>query len=156
MVSDVLVEHALEPQFLELELTESLLMDDTDKHLKLLNELRDIGIEISIDDFGTGYSSLSYLKRFPVNSLKIDRSFIRDMAADEDDAAIVKGTIGLVHSLRRRVVAEGVETQDQHDLLHAYGCDEIQGYYYSRPLGAEEFLAWVKAQKSNPLLEAVG
>ncbi len=150
MVSQLVAKHDLDANFLELELTESLLMDDVDAQIKILHELRDVGVQLSIDDFGTGYSSLSHLKRFPINTLKLDRSFIRDMETDEDAASIVKGTISLVHSLRLRVVAEGVENQEQTNLLHEYGCDEIQGFFYSRPLPPDEFVAWVRTQRSKP------
>lgn len=155
IVSRSLSKHALDANLLELELTESLLMDDVDANIRLLCELRAIGVRLSIDDFGTGYSSLKYLKRFPINTLKIDRSFIRDIETNEDDALIVKGAIDLAHSLRLRVVAEGVENPEQRNLLHDYGCDEIQGFYYSRPLPSDEFVAWVKTQRSKSDLKVV-
>ena len=138
----------LDEKFLELELTESLLMDNVDSHIKQLHELNNLGIKLSIDDFGTGYSSLSYLKRFPISTLKIDRSFITDIEKDPDAAAIVKGVVGLAHSLRLQVVAEGVEELEQLELLRTYRCDEAQGYYYTRPLPVDEFATWVRGKKS--------
>ena len=154
MVADALLLHRLEPDTLELELTESLLMNDVDAQTRLLRELRDIGVHLSIDDFGTGYSSLSYLKRFPINTLKIDRSFIGDMDVDEDNAAIVKGAIRLAQSLRLDVVAEGVENQRQLDLLRTYRCDQVQGYFFSRPLPAEDFLPWLTMREATPRLRS--
>ncbi|MDM8564865.1 EAL domain-containing protein [Candidatus Halobeggiatoa sp. HSG11] len=137
-IKDALTYSELDPTYLELELTESILMaeegDEINNIISLLTELRSIGIKIAIDDFGTGYSSLSYLKRFPVNSLKIDRSFVKDIPADNDDAAITKAIVALAHSLRLYVIAEGVETQEQLEFLQSQKCEIIQGYYFSTPL----------------------
>jgi PAS domain S-box-containing protein len=133
----------LEPKYLELELTESLIMENLEASIKQLNELSAIGVQLSIDDFGTGYSSLSYLKRFPIDSLKIDQSFIRDITSDPDDAAIVTATIALGHILRLKVVAEGVEREAQLELLRSQNCDEIQGNLLSRPLAPEAFAEYV-------------
>ncbi len=119
---------------LELELTESMVMQNVDEHVITLNKLHAMGVQISIDDFGTGYSSLSYLKRFPINTLKIDKSFVRDITVDPDDASIATAIIMLGHSLKLNVIAEGVETAEQLALLRQIGCDEIQGYYLSQPL----------------------
>lgn len=123
---------------LELEVTESLLMKDMEGTIATLNKLHEMGVHLSIDDFGTGYSSLSYLKRFPIHTLKIDQSFIRDITMDSDDAAIAATIITLGHSLKLKVIAEGVETAEQLALLRGMKCDEIQGYYFSKPLPAEE------------------
>ena len=120
-------------RFLELEITESVVMHNPEQAVMLLNRLKAFGIHLSIDDFGTGYSSLNYLKRFPLDTLKIDRTFIRDLPGDGDDAAITQAIIAMAHSLRLRVVAEGVETAEQLSFLRTYDCDEIQGYYFSRP-----------------------
>jgi diguanylate cyclase (GGDEF)-like protein/PAS domain S-box-containing protein len=138
LVRRVLLETDLTPQYLELELTESLLLSNADVSFSVLQELKDMGIKLAIDDFGTGYSSLSYLKQFPVNKLKIDRSFIRFVAVDPDDAAITIAIIRLAKSLNLRVIAEGVETEDQLSFLREHQCDEIQGYYFSRPISANE------------------
>ncbi len=126
-------------------------MSDTEANIEMMQSLKSIGVELSIDDFGTGYSSLNYLRRFPIDALKIDRTFIKDIGSDEDTAAIVNATIGLAHSLRLRVVAEGAEHREQVDILRTYGCEEIQGYWYSPPLPAEEFSEWVRASlEGNP------
>lgn len=125
---------------LEFELTESLLMKNTDGTIATLNQLHGLGIQFSIDDFGTGYSSLSYLKRFPINTLKIDQSFVRDILQSSDDAAIVRAIIALGHSLGLKVIAEGVETVEQLDYLRAMQCDEMQGYLFSCPVSAEEMM----------------
>jgi diguanylate cyclase (GGDEF)-like protein/PAS domain S-box-containing protein len=129
----------LPPQFLELELTESLLMKNTDSINRLLHKLSDMGIQISIDDFGTGYSSLSYLKRFPINTLKIDQSFVRNITTDSNDAVIAQTVIRMAHSFGFRAVAEGVETLEQLNVLRSLECDEAQGYYFSKPLPNEDF-----------------
>src|SRR5438309_4507 len=128
----------VDPSLVQFELTESLLMSDPEGAARTLRGLKDSGVKISVDDFGTGYSSLAYLKRFPIDALKIDHSFIRDITTDPEDAMITLAIIGLAHSLKLKVVAEGVETQEQLELLAANGCDEIQGYYFSIPTTAEE------------------
>ena len=127
----------VDPRLLEFELTESMLMTDPEAAVAILSNLKAQGMRLSVDDFGTGYSSLAYLKRFPLDALKIDRTFVRDLPADSDDAAITKAVISLAHSLNLKVVAEGVETIGHVRALEAYQCDEIQGYYVSRPLPAD-------------------
>ncbi|WP_201243464.1 EAL domain-containing protein [Rheinheimera salexigens] len=124
----------LEPKWFELELTESLLLDNIEQVVHKLHHLKQLGINISIDDFGTGYSSLSYLKRLPIDNLKIDRSFIREIVTDQKDAAITRGIIAMAHQLGVKVIAEGVETIAQSTLLYKYSCDDLQGYYFSKPL----------------------
>jgi diguanylate cyclase (GGDEF)-like protein len=135
-VTQVLDATGLDPNYLELELTESLMVDNIQQSINIMQQLHNMGIVLSVDDFGTGYSSLNYLKRFPIHTLKIDQSFVRDLAVDSDDAAIVDAIISLAHSLKLSVIAEGVESQEQLIYLQNKGCDEIQGYYFSRPLPA--------------------
>lgn len=139
-VAHALKRSGLPPTMLELELTESILLQDVDVAIKTLRSLKEMGVKLSIDDFGTGYSSLSYLKRLAVNKLKIDQSFVRDMTDDPDSAAIVRAIIQLGHTLQLTVIAEGVETDTQLAYLRNYGCDEAQGYLYSRPVSAAEFV----------------
>ena len=138
-ITAALAETGMEAQSLEIELTESLVMADVERAISILRGLKAIGVHLSIDDFGTGYSSLSYLKRFPIDVLKIDQSFVRDIAIDPDDAAIAVAIISLAHNLRLQVIAEGVETEAQMLYLRRNGCDAMQGYYFSRPLPAAEF-----------------
>jgi EAL domain-containing protein (putative c-di-GMP-specific phosphodiesterase class I) len=135
----VLNDTGLDPRYLELELTETVLMQHAESTLSVLSSLKSIGVRLAVDDFGTGYSSLSYLKRFPIDSLKIDQSFVRDIISGSDDVPIVRAVITMAKSLRQRVVGEGVETEDQMCFLQAHGCDEAQGYYLSMPLPAEHF-----------------
>lgn len=144
LVSQILDEFELPPHCLELELTESVAMDNPLTAIAVINELHARGIRMSIDDFGTGYSSLSYLKRFKVSKLKIDQSFVRDISTDPDDAAIVEAIIGLSRSLGLQTIAEGVETAEQLDFLRSKGCQEVQGYYYARPMAAGPFEAFVR------------
>ncbi|CUI04161.1 bifunctional diguanylate cyclase/phosphodiesterase [Massilia antarctica] len=138
-VGDALEESGLEARYLELELTESMVMSDVENTITILRMLKQLGVHLAIDDFGTGYSSLSYLSRFPLDVLKIDQSFVRDIAVGADAAAIVVSIISLAHSLRLKVIAEGVETAAQLAFLREHGCDEVQGYFFSRPVGALEF-----------------
>lgn len=148
-VAAVLAETGLEPRFLELELTESLIMQDVPGALATMHELKAIGVHLAIDDFGTGYSSLSALKRFPVRRLKIDRSFVEDIPGDVDDRAITAAIISLAQNLGLRVIAEGVETQAQVEFLRHSGCDEIQGYFFSRPLASADFEALLRQPGLN-------
>lgn len=133
-VKRILKDTKLPSELLELELTEGVLMDNAEITIRTLHELKAMGIRLSIDDFGTGYSSLSYLKRFPIDTLKIDQSFVRDITTDVDDNAIASTIISMAHNLRLKVIAEGVETKEQLDILHDKKCDEVQGYYFSHPL----------------------
>ena len=146
LVLDILQQTGLDPECLELELTENIVMQNADAIAAELRKLRDIGVCFSIDDFGTGYSSLSYVKRFPVNRLKIDQCFIRNLELDPSDAAIVRAIISMAHSLNIDVTAEGVETAEQVEYLRAEGCGEVQGYFFSRPLPANDYLALVQRQ----------
>jgi diguanylate cyclase (GGDEF)-like protein len=142
-IADVLDETGFDPARLEIELTESMLIDDSESVVCTMTELGKMGVSIAIDDFGTGQSSLRYLKRFNVDTLKIDRSFVKDTPTDPEDSAIAKAVIALGHGLGLKVVAEGVETNEQLDFLRAQGCDQLQGYLLSRPLGADAFAAWL-------------
>lgn len=141
-------ESQLGPDCIELELTESILIRDVEETLKKLASLAALGVKMSIDDFGTGYSSLSYLKRFPINKLKIDRSFVMHLPDDESDVAIVTAIISMAHALRLKVIAEGVETEEQKKLLQSLNCDEVQGFLYARALTAEDFEASYLKQKN--------
>ncbi len=150
MIVSILEETGLHPNDLELEITEGVMMNDAQASMSFMRKMNELGVKLAIDDFGTGYSSLSYLKKMPLDRLKIDQSFIRDVVTDENDAAIVRSTINLGHQFKLQVIAEGVETLEQLDFLRAWGCDEIQGYFFSRPLPAEEFAMFVN---SNPVLD---
>jgi EAL domain-containing protein (putative c-di-GMP-specific phosphodiesterase class I) len=150
-IADVLRATGLAPHLLELELTESMVMNDVDSAVTILGTLKNLGVQIAIDDFGTGYSSLSYLRRFPIDVLKIDQSFVNDLAIDPDAAAIVAAVITLAHSLRLEVIAEGVETLEQLDFLRDHGCDQMQGYYFGRPLNAAEFELLLRRGNDLPL-----
>ncbi|MEN9867122.1 MAG: hypothetical protein RL748_2712, partial [Pseudomonadota bacterium] len=138
-VKDTLQRHAINPRRLKLELTESMLLDKTDSTIQTIQTLKDIGIQFSLDDFGTGYSSLQYLKRLPLDQLKIDQSFVRDLAENHSDQAIVQTIIAMAHSLNLDVIAEGVETEVQHDILISKGCMRFQGYLFGKPVPISEF-----------------
>jgi EAL domain-containing protein (putative c-di-GMP-specific phosphodiesterase class I) len=133
----VLRETGLNPCGLELEMTESSIMKNAESAVRTLSELKEMGVKISVDDFGTGYSSLGYLKSLPIDRLKIDQSFVRDVTTDPDDAALAMAIITLAHNLRLKVIAEGVETEEQLRFLHLLRCDEGQGYWFSKPLPVE-------------------
>jgi EAL domain-containing protein (putative c-di-GMP-specific phosphodiesterase class I) len=135
----VLRETGLDPEWLEFEITESVLMADVQSTAHVLRALKDRGVSLAIDDFGTGYSSLSYLTKFPIDTLKIDRSFMHTMTATRDDAPIVEAIIGMARSLKLCVIAEGIETAEQLTLLQALSCREGQGFYFGRPVGADQF-----------------
>lgn len=158
-VTKIILESAIhsniDPRKIEIEITESLLMDDTDITISMFKELKNHGLHISIDDFGTGYSSLSYLKRFNIDTLKIDRSFVRDITSNPDDAAIAAAIIALGKSLRLNVVAEGVETEEQLRFLKNNGCHEAQGFLFSKPLPADEFLNLLEKNNAFRTLDSV-
>ena len=143
LVMQILVETGLSPDYLELELTESALMGDAGDTVCKLLRLKELGISISVDDFGTGYSSLSYLKHLPIDSIKVDRSFVRDIVNDPDDAAIVDAIVAMAHSLKLNVIAEGVETREQLEFLQQRKCQQAQGYYFARPLDPQQFEAFL-------------
>ena len=155
VITSALDNTGLNPAYLEIELTESLLMQNVEEGIVILQALKDLGVHVSIDDFGTGFSSLSYLKRLPVDKLKIDQSFIKDLTTDPGDAAIVTSMITLAHNLDLTVVAEGVEDEQQLGYLRAERCDEIQGYLISRPLNPSDFAAWAtKRYNITPMQKA--
>jgi len=137
-ICDALAASGISPEWLELEVTESMVMHNTDHAIRVLTELRAMGIQLSIDDFGTGYSSLAYLRRLPVTCVKVDRFFIKDIPQEADDMAMTLGIIGLGHSLRLKVIAEGVETDEQLQFLKMNGCDQIQGFYFCKPMCGED------------------
>ncbi|MYM90372.1 EAL domain-containing protein [Rugamonas sp. FT82W] len=147
-VESTLRKFGIAPEYLGLEITEGTVMGDPDKAVAALRRLKDIGVSISLDDFGTGYSSLSYLKRFPIDVLKIDKSFVDDVTTNANDAAIALSVISLAHNLNMRVIAEGVETREQVQFLTERGCDEMQGYFFSRPLNGEAFTALLREHRN--------
>jgi len=154
-LSETLQKSGWDPGLLELEVTESVLMKHVEATIELLRTLRGIGVQVALDDFGTGYSSLSYLRRFPIDSLKIDRSFIEQIAGGPDDSAIVTAVISMARSLKLRVVAEGVETLQELQFLQARQCDEVQGHYFSRPLPAAQFASLLAAGIAPEALAAL-
>jgi diguanylate cyclase (GGDEF)-like protein len=149
VVAGVLAESGLPPELLELEITESSVMENPEEAIDILQRIGRMGVTLAIDDFGTGYSSLAYLKLFPIDHLKIDRSFVADIEIDLNDRAIAFGTIALAHSLGLNVIAEGVETEDQLELLRTNGCDEVQGYLFSKPLNSAAAYAFLRAHESG-------
>jgi EAL domain-containing protein (putative c-di-GMP-specific phosphodiesterase class I) len=149
-IAGALKESGLAPHQLDLEITESHAMQDAEFTLSVFHDLQAMGVRISIDDFGTGYSSLGFLKQFPINTIKIDRSFIKDLASDPKDEAIVSAIVVLAHRLGLDVVAEGVETEAEVGILRRHHCDKMQGYFYSKPLPAEALEALVRSGKMLP------
>lgn len=147
-VAQVLEETGMDPRYVDLELTEGSIMKDPDQAIGKLHELKGMGVQISIDDFGTGYSSLNYLKRFPIDTLKVDQSFVNEVNTDTDDAAIVSAIITLAHALKMNVIAEGVETQEQLEFLRELQCDEVQGFLFSEALSVEEFTELLNQRRS--------
>ena len=159
MIGDI--DHAisasgLDPRWLEVELTESLLLQDIDAGIAALRRMKQLGIQVAIDDFGTGFSSLSYLKRLPVDKLKVDQSFVKDLASDPGDAAIVSAIVTLSRNLGLTVVAEGVETLEQYDILRGYGCNEAQGYLISWPMDVQAFEKWFRDRDEQGLRKVSG
>jgi diguanylate cyclase (GGDEF)-like protein/PAS domain S-box-containing protein len=152
----ILKDTRLDPRYLELELTESVLMQHVESSASVLNTLKSIGVRLAVDDFGTGYSSLTYLKKFPIDSLKIDQSFVHDITADTDDATIVSAVITMAKTLKHCVIAEGVETEEQVSFLQAHGCDEAQGYYFSKAVVAHEYAKLLETRDSTFRLPNLG
>lgn len=153
IIAEALRVTELPARYLQIELTEGLAMHGAEKYVHMLGQIKALGVQIAVDDFGTGYSSLSYLKRFPVDQLKVDRSFVKDLATDPDDAVIVQAIIALGHKLNLRVVAEGVETTEQLEFLRQSGCDEMQGYLFGKPMIAGEFAALLESQDFDRYME---
>ncbi len=148
-VRDTFRAHGVSPTSLELEITETTLMEDPERTVRILDALYGMGLHLAIDDFGTGYSSLSALQQFPISTLKIDQSFVRDVAIDRDDAAIVDAIIQMAHSLRLEVVAEGVESEAQLEFLRRHGCDHAQGHLFGAPVSADEFCQLLLAESAG-------
>ncbi|MBH8611913.1 bifunctional diguanylate cyclase/phosphodiesterase [Pseudomonas mohnii] len=158
LISEILSEEQLPPEYLELELTESVAMGEPQRAIEIMDNLHSRGVRMSIDDFGTGYSSLSYLKKFKIYKLKIDQSFVRDIAIDADDRAIVKTIVQMAHSVGLITIAEGVETSAQWEFLNQNGCDEVQGYLFSRPLPTDqipELVRKIEAQREIEVTNAL-
>jgi diguanylate cyclase (GGDEF)-like protein len=149
MIADALDLAGLEPRFLEVELTESAVMSDPEESIAILEKLSTMGVLVSVDDFGTGYSSMSYLRRFPIDKLKIDKGFISEIISRSEDASIVRAIISLAHSLKLKVVAEGVESTEQLEFLKTLGCDQYQGFHYSKALPVSEFEALVRSKRQD-------
>jgi len=147
-ITAMIKKYNVDPKQLEFEITETLSMANIDVTLRILSQLKEIGVSIAIDDFGTGYSSLSYLKKFPINTLKIDKEFVMDMVEDEEEKIIVKTIITMAHSLGFQTVAEGVETQQHVIALRDLKCDQLQGYYYSKAIRKNEFIDYIESFKS--------
>ena len=148
-IAEVLEETGLDAKYLELEITESNAMQNAENTIYTLRELKALGVRISMDDFGTGYSSLNYLKRFPIDTLKLDQSFVRDVTTDNRDAAIVSAVISLAHSLNLEVVAEGVETEEQLAFMRQQRCDRIQGFFFSAPMSTEELEPYLLERRAR-------
>ena len=148
-VADIISKNGTDPQFIELEITESALAEDMSLFIRKLHELKKIGIKLAIDDFGTGYSNLTYLKDFPVDRLKIDQSFVYNLEQNPNNETILKAIVNLGHNLGLKVIAEGVETEFQRDFLREIGCDEMQGYLFSKPLPVADFETLVVALHSE-------
>ncbi len=151
MLVKIIRDTQMDAQTLELEVTESLIMNNAEEFVATLKKLKEVGIKLAIDDFGTGYSSLNYLKRMPLDRLKIDQSFVRDIHKDPESTTIIEAIIALGHSLKLKVIAEGVETPQQLEFLRHRGCDEFQGYYFSRPIPAEQFTVLLKSKRKQML-----
>jgi EAL domain-containing protein (putative c-di-GMP-specific phosphodiesterase class I) len=149
-IERILKQNCLDPALLHLEITESVIMEHAERACATLNQLRELGVHLSIDDFGTGYSSLSYLARFPINRLKIDRSFIAEMMTSDETLEVVRGIITLASTLKMQVVAEGVETDEQRRILNALNVTYAQGYLFSRPIDAEQVAEFITSKTTTP------
>jgi EAL domain-containing protein (putative c-di-GMP-specific phosphodiesterase class I) len=154
-VAAILAETGFDPLRLEFELTETFLMQDSKSTSLVLNALKELGVRLALDDFGTGYSSLSYMRRFPIDALKVDQSFVRDLTTDADHASVVSAVIHMAKSLHMRVVAEGVETREQRSFLEEHKCSEAQGFYFSRPLKADALANLLRAARPRPSVKSL-
>jgi len=152
VVRQILREYEVPPELLELEITETMLMQDLAQTMEALEEISELGVKLAVDDFGTGYSSLAYLKRFPIDSLKIDGSFVRDLEIGSDNEAIVQAILALARTLKLKVVAEGVETSDQAMLLDKIGCSFMQGFWFAKPQTANEMGRLLSNQRLEPVV----
>jgi EAL domain-containing protein (putative c-di-GMP-specific phosphodiesterase class I) len=153
VLKNLMKETGCKPQWIALEVTESQIMSRPEVAIKILNQISATGVELAVDDFGTGYSSLAYLKKLPIDKLKIDQSFVKDLPDDEDDKTIAKAVIALATSLNLKIIAEGVESKEQKDFLIKNGCENIQGYYYSKPIPADKFEVFlVNGSSKNKML----
>ena len=146
VIEEALLAAGLEARYLEIEVTESAFFNDVEHAIATMRTLKDMGVSLSVDDFGTGYSSLAYLKRFPIDKLKVDQSFVRDITTDSDDAALCSAIISLAHKLGLTVIAEGVETEVQLAFLKEQGCAIMQGFHFSRPVAADDLIAFIRGQ----------
>ncbi|OQY21609.1 MAG: hypothetical protein B6I37_08430 [Desulfobacteraceae bacterium 4572_35.2] len=151
MVTEVLAQTGLDPNYLDLEITESVLMNDVNSAIDTMTQLHELGVQLSIDDFGTGYSSLAYLKRFPIDTLKIDQSFVRDVVTDSNDAAIATTIIDLARNMNLNVIAEGIEDEAQRQFLYSHGCRYGQGYLFSRPQSLQDIEVYLVPKNTNAL-----
>jgi EAL domain-containing protein (putative c-di-GMP-specific phosphodiesterase class I) len=149
-IESVLRDTGMDPALLEFEITESMLMHNAERAVKVLTAIKELGVRLAIDDFGTGYSSLAHLKRFPIDTLKVDRSFIREVPEDAEDRAIAEAIIAMGKTLSLTVVAEGVETPEQQAFLSERSCDEMQGYYFSTPVAAQDFALLLREHSPEP------
>lgn len=149
-VTSIVAEYGIKPELIEFELTESIVLRDAEATVSIVRLLKEKGFQLSIDDFGTGYSSLSYLRRFPVHCIKIDQSFVRAMTHSNDDLALIEAIATIGRSLRLKLVAEGVETRQEFKLLQNLGCDELQGYFFAKPMPPESFMEWYAARQAIP------
>ncbi len=150
-IKEQIERHAWKPDLLEVEITEGLLLDDSPEVNTYINEISNFGVRLSVDDFGTGFSALSYLKNYPVNTVKIDRSFIMDLPNDKENAVLVQAIIAMAHGLRLKVIAEGVETAEQWEYLRSLDCDLVQGYYFGKPMPRAEFEDYLIKQFDKPI-----
>src|SRR5690606_29376600 len=148
-VANALKESGMRPELLEMEITEGMVMQDAERAIRTLTAIKALGVRLAIDDFGVGYSSLAQIKRFPIDTLKVDSSFIRDIPQNKEDRAITEAIIAMGRTLSLTVIAEGVETKEQEEFLRDHACDQSQGYYFSKPISPEDFVSFMKEQTES-------